>query len=358
MGIAATRAYRARMSGFAPTEDPRGVQLELHCLQLRFADTRVREPRAVEQLARSIECCGQLVPCIVVREPDGIESVSDGGSPEAIPGWVLIDGYRRVQALHRLGCDLARVQLWNCNVAQGLLAVLSSSQGRAYAPVEEALLLRELQVLGLSQHEMARRSGRDVSWVSRRLQLVSELPDSVLAAVREGALSCWAATRVISPLARANGEHAEALLAAVREQALSTRELRAWFEHYRSATRRTRERMVQHPRLFLQAQLAQEQQSGVERLRIGPEGQCLQDLQRLRWLLQRVRERLRGLSVQSLAPELNEMIRCVSAELEAWRCEVQPGGSHDYGRNPQCGAHVGCPGATATRDQPPAEAVT
>jgi ParB-like chromosome segregation protein Spo0J len=309
------------------TSDLRGeLQVELHRLQLRFADTRVREPHAIEQLTRSIESCGQLVPCIAVRELEAVEAVSEDAALQAIPGWVLIDGYRRVQALRRVGCDLARVQLWNCDVAQGLLAVLSGSHSRAYAPIEQALLLRELRGLGLSQQEMARRSGRDVSWVSRRLQLVSELSDSVLTAVREGRLSCWAATRVISPLARANSEHAEALLAAVREQALSTRELRAWLQHYQSATRQTRERMVQHPKLFLQAQHAQEQQSDVERLRAGPEGQCLQELQRLRWLLRRVRERLRGLSAQNRAPELLEMIRGVSAELESWREELQPGG--------------------------------
>jgi ParB-like chromosome segregation protein Spo0J len=339
------------MSELTHAYDPRGdLQVELHRLQLRFADTRVCEPRAIEQLARSIESCGQLVACIAVLESDGVEAVIEDGTPRAIPCWVLIDGYRRVQALRRVGCDLARVQLWNCDVAQGLLAVLSGSQGRAYAPIEQALLLRELQTLGLSQHEVARRSGRDVSWVSRRLQLVSELPDSVLAAVREGKLSCWAATRVISPLARANSDHAEALLAAVREHSLSTRELRAWLQHYQSATRDTRERMVQHPKLFLQARLAQEQQQSVEQLRAGPDGQCLQDLQRLRWLLKRVRDRLRGLSAQSPTPELIEMIRCVSAELEAWHRELQQGVLHDYSGNPQRGAHAGRPGSAAARD--------
>jgi hypothetical protein len=154
--------------------------------------------------------------------------------------------------------------------------------------------------------------------------LVSELPDGVVRDVREGRLSCQAATSVLSPLARANSDHAEALLAAVREQALSTRELRVWLQHYQGATRQARERMVQHPKLFLQAQLAQEQQPDVERLRAGPEGQCLQELQRLRWWLRRVRERLRGLSAQSRAPELLEMIRCVSAKLEAWHHELQP----------------------------------
>jgi hypothetical protein len=69
-----------------------------------------------------------------------VEAVPGQSAPRVIPDWVLIDGYRHVQALRRVGCDLARVQLWNCDVAQGLLAVLSGSQGRAYAPIEQALL--------------------------------------------------------------------------------------------------------------------------------------------------------------------------------------------------------------------------
>jgi ParB-like chromosome segregation protein Spo0J len=348
----------ARILELRQTQDPCGeLQVELHRLQLRFADTRIREARAIEHLVRSIESCGQLVACIAVRDLEPVKAATDGSVPCASPSWVLMDGYRRVQALRRVGCDLVRVQLWNCDVTQGLLAVLSGAQGRAYAPIEQALLLRELQGLGLSQHEMARRSGRDVSWISRRLQLVSQLPDSVLAAVREGTLSCWAATRVISPLARANSEHAEALLAAAREQALSTRELRLWMQHYQSATRRTRERMVQHPKLFLQAQLAQQQRADGELLRAGPEGQCLQELQRLRGLLQRVRERLRGLSAHGRSPELIEMIRYLSADLECWREELQRGGLHDHDGNPQCGAHAGRPGSAVARDQPPAEAL-
>ena len=83
--------------------------------------------------------------------------------------------------------------------------------------------MRELmQGLGLSQHDLARRCGRDVSWVSRRLQLLSGLPDAALAAVRDGKLSSWAANRIVVPLARANTEHADRLLTALVEAPLST----------------------------------------------------------------------------------------------------------------------------------------
>ena len=103
---------------------------------------------------------------------------------------MLIDGYRRVAALRRLGRDTAGVEQWSCDLTQALLGVLARAQDRPFASIEQALLLRAVMAdQGLSQHEVARRCGRDVSWVSRRLDLLSGLPDAALAAVRGGRLS-------------------------------------------------------------------------------------------------------------------------------------------------------------------------
>jgi hypothetical protein len=93
----------------APTLD-----VDLHRLELRFADTRLLEPRAVEALARSIERSGQLMACIVVPEAGGERLV-------------LVDGYRRILALRRLGRDTAQVQSWACDLAQALLRLLAQS---------------------------------------------------------------------------------------------------------------------------------------------------------------------------------------------------------------------------------------
>ena len=162
------------------------LDLDLHRLELRFAGARLVEPRSVEQLARSTERGGQIVPCIVVADPTA--EVREGGERQ-----VLIDGYRRIAALRRLGRDTARVECWRCGLAEGLLGALARAQMRPFAAVEEALLMGELMAgLGLSQHEVARRCGRDVSWVSRRLQLISALPDAALEAMRAGRLSSWA----------------------------------------------------------------------------------------------------------------------------------------------------------------------
>jgi ParB family transcriptional regulator, chromosome partitioning protein len=217
------------------------LALDLHCVELRFAATRLTDARAVEQLAASVERCGQIVPLI---------AVGDGGSGSV----VLIDGYRRVAALRRLGRDRARVECWSCELAEALIGVLARTQGRALAGIEEALVLRELtQGLELSQNEVARRCGRDASWVNRRLALLSSVSDSALDAVRDGRLSTWSAVRVIAPLARANADHATRFLAALAATALSTREQGLWLEHYRKASRAARERMVEAPRLFLDA---------------------------------------------------------------------------------------------------------
>lgn len=307
------------------------LTLDLHRLELRFAETRLAEPRAVERLAQSIEQCGQLIACVAVPV---------GGAPPLSERWVLIDGYRRVAALKRLGRDTAQVQVWRCELAQGLLQALACAQGRRLDPIEEALLLRELREgFGLSQHELARRSGRDVSWVNRRLTLLTGLPQECLAAVRTGTLSCWAATRVLAPVARANAAHAAALLQAAREEPLSTRELSEWFAHYQRASRPVRERMVGQPGLFLKALRARQQEREVDELRCGPEGQVVSDLRHLDALIGRLRERLAALPGQELPREVLEVLRRLRARLVSW-CQDLGRYDHDQTGDPECGTHA------------------
>jgi ParB family chromosome partitioning protein len=287
------------------------LDLDLHRLDLRFASSRLMEPHAVERLAQSIERCGQIVPCIVVTAP--------GDSAEAV---VLVDGYRRIAALRRLSRDTAGVEQWSCDLAQAMVSVLARAQDRPFANIEQALLLRELMAQqGLSQHELARRCGRDVSWISRRLQLLSGLPDAALAAVRGGQLSSWAANRVFVPLARANAEHAERLLAMLATTPLSTRELQCWFEHYQKAPRSAREHVVHRPRLFIDTLVANTAWHAGARLRDGPEGECLGDLRCLEAVIARLRKRVATLRplpapLITAAPRLRAAIDALTRALE------------------------------------------
>jgi ParB-like chromosome segregation protein Spo0J len=185
--------------------DAARLEVDLHLLELRFSGARLLEPQAVDKLARSIERNGQIVPLIVVSSPDS-------SAAEGTERLVLIDGYRRVAALRRLGRDRASVERWPCDLTEAVLDVLARTQGRSFAAIEETLLLLR---------EAARRCARDGSWVNRRLQLLASLPKAALAAVREGRLSSWAAARVIALLARANSGHADRLLRAQGQARLS-----------------------------------------------------------------------------------------------------------------------------------------
>jgi ParB-like chromosome segregation protein Spo0J len=325
------------------------LDLDLHRLELRFAGARLVEPRAVEGIARSIERGGQIVPCIAVADPP-VEPGEGGGR------LVLVDGYRRVAALRQLGRDTARVECWPCDLAEALLGLLARNQSRLFAAIEEALLLRELvHGLGLSQHEVARRSGRDASWVSRRLQLVLALPDAALVAVREGWLSNWAASRVVVPLARANTEHADRLLQALSDAPLSTRELGCWFEHYQRTNRATRERLVSHPQLFVQAVQERAEQRLGERLRAGPEGESVVDLRCITAWIARLRERLP--SLRPLPAGLVNAVPRLRTNFDALCNEINWYAEQDSDRDPQqCASSQGA-GSEPARDQPSAEAL-
>ncbi|MBK7001999.1 MAG: hypothetical protein IPH35_19155 [Rhodoferax sp.] len=83
-------------------------------------------------------------------------------------------------------------------------------------------------------------------------------------------------SRIVAPLARANSEHASQLLASMASDHLSTRELQAWFSHYQAAQHTQRQRMVEHPRLFIDSLNERQSQSIAKDLRA--------DLN-VRWLL-------------------------------------------------------------------------
>jgi ParB-like chromosome segregation protein Spo0J len=234
-------------------------RLDLHALIPRFAPLRLRDAPRLARLAASIERQGQLVAVVVVP------AVGDDHH------WVLIDGYRRREALERLGADRIWVDVWAHSVDEALLACLARGPERAWEAVEEAALIAELS----SRHSLqaiARELGHDVSWVSRRLALIKTLPEDLLDEVRKGCLSLWAATRILTPLARAHSAHARTLLARLAHQRLSTRELKRLYSHYQQASRAQRERLVDNPALFLQALVTREEQATDRRLAAGPEG--------------------------------------------------------------------------------------
>ncbi|MBK7002000.1 MAG: ParB-like nuclease domain-containing protein [Rhodoferax sp.] len=106
-------------------------QVDLPGLELRFEATRIADTAAVQRLTESIRTSGQLVACIAADDQDS-------------GALVLIDGYRRLSALKRLGADTALVQCWHCPVGPAPAQMLPHSFSRAFDPMEGTLMLREL----------------------------------------------------------------------------------------------------------------------------------------------------------------------------------------------------------------------
>jgi ParB family chromosome partitioning protein len=195
-----------------------------------------------------------------------------------------------VKALKRCLRDTVMAEIWEGKEEEALVEILARANSRKWDLLEEAALLRELHdQYHLSQSRIASMVGRKQSWVSGRLALYNTLSEDLLESIRKGAISTWAATRVIAPIARAIPEHAQLLSDNLSKVPLSTRELVLLFRYYQKANRNQRDNIVREPVLFLKSLRAKEEAAEAKSLKEGIEGKWLRDLrviaQMLRGLL-------------------------------------------------------------------------
>jgi ParB family transcriptional regulator, chromosome partitioning protein len=211
------------------------VNIELHQLELRYEKLRTRQPEAERKLVGSLAEIGQQVPVVVVRS-------------ETPDQFVLVDGYKRVRALRRLGQDLVAVTCWDLREAEALVLDRLMRTGEGATALEQGWLLHELTVrFDLALEDLGRRFARSASWVSRRLALVEELPETIQEHVRHGELPAHAAMKHLVPLARANPEACERLVAAIAGKGLSNRQIGQLYAAWREGLPAIRERVLPAP---------------------------------------------------------------------------------------------------------------
>jgi hypothetical protein len=121
------------------------------------------------------------------------------------------------------------------------------------------------------------------------------------------------------------------------------------------AKRSVRERMLDHPGLFLQALKERAAETSSERLRVGPEGECEADLWRINELICRVRKRLGMLT--PLTQELVTALASAQVNFEGLQDDIKRYSEHDWHRDPQRREASQAPGPEPARDQPGVEAV-
>lgn len=107
------------------------MDLEFHQLDLRYQGLRVRRLGQERRLLSSLAEHGQQVPIVVV------------GANE--PGrFVVIDGHKRVRALHRLHCDVVTATVWAMGEVEALVLDRTLRQAEAETALEQGWLLSEL----------------------------------------------------------------------------------------------------------------------------------------------------------------------------------------------------------------------
>ncbi|HET9451684.1 MAG TPA: ParB N-terminal domain-containing protein [Aggregicoccus sp.] len=259
------------------------MELELHQVDLRYAGLRRRDAKRERQLAASLSEVGQLTPVVVVREASGTH--------------VLVDGYKRVRALQRLHRDVVASVAWELPELEALLLARQMRASEGETALEQGWLMRELKArFGLGCAELARRFDKSESWVSRRLALVGELPDSVQELVRQGQLPAHAAMKHLVPLARAKRAGWEALPPVLAAHRLSSRDVGALVAAWTVATAEGKRLILADPLLVLRAEeeaKRPKEKSAAERL--------LSDVAALGGIARRARhladeERIRGAS--------------------------------------------------------------
>jgi len=300
-------------------------EIEIASLDLRYGHLRLAGRTTLNAIADSIERFGQKEPVLVLRD--------NGGS------LVLIDGYQRVKALHRLGRDTVMAEVREGDEADGIALLLSRSQEQPRSAVEQAFLIKELLGRGWSAKQVAHRLGRDASWVTHRLALVNDLPDEILEAVRQGQVSAWAGSRVLAPLARANPEHARCLVQALSGEKIGTRALTRFLKHYEQANPAVRERMVNEPLLFVK--VSGEDAAVPVALQQGPQGAWLDDLRIVSSILRRLRRDAEKVFYPGQSEEERDDMQRALAKAQSQLSELHVEIKevihvYDYGRDATC----------------------
>ncbi len=214
------------------------MELEFHQLDLRYRDLRVMDPSVESRLLVSLSESGQRVPVLVVDDGKGL--------------YILIDGYRRVSALLKLGRDTVSVMVLSLPEQEALLFAYRMERSGRRSALEEGWLLKELaSVHGMSREVLSRTLLRSESWISRRLSLVTVLPPSIQEAVRKGVIPPQAAMKYFVPLARANREQCEQLVEHLNGERISVRGMETLYGAWRRGDAIVRDRIVTLPLLYL-----------------------------------------------------------------------------------------------------------
>ncbi|MGD0015573.1 MAG: ParB N-terminal domain-containing protein [Bryobacteraceae bacterium] len=271
----------------------------LDIVQIGTSYGRVRclVPRQVEQMKATLTAHGQLTALVVVKRQSGME---------------LIDGFKRHRAAEQMGWTTLRVMSMDVDEQGQWAAMLALNRAtHSMSVLEEALVLREMVAMGMTQTQIGQILNRHKSWVSRRIGLIERLHPELVEQIREGMLPPGAARRLLSLPA---GNQLE-LATVVMHHGLGSQETELLVRLWKNADPPVRDYLLAHPREALTNARAGDPEEPPDP-RLTPRGQRLQRYLRI---LQGVAPRT--LQILRPSPEEEDLL-ILAGDLESTRSSL------------------------------------
>lgn len=274
-----------------------GEMLEMAAIGTSYGRVRCLAPRQIEQMKASLTTHGQLTALVVVKRQNRLE---------------LIDGFKRHRAAGEMGWTRLRATLMEVDERGQWVAMLSLNRAtHAMSVLEEAMVLREMVAMGMTQTEIGQMLHRHKSWVSRRIGLIERLHAELVEQIREGILPPGAGRRLLVLPA---GNQLE-LAAVVMQHGLGSQETELLVRLWKNADPPVRDYLLAHPRAALANVQAGDPETPPDP-RLTPRGQRLQRHLRI---LQGVAPRTLQLLRPAPAPD---DLRILDGDLESTRSSL------------------------------------
>ena len=210
-----------------------GEMLEMRQIGTSYGRVRCLLPRQIEQMKASLTAHGQLTALVVVKRQSGLE---------------LIDGFKRHRAAEQMGWTTLRAVSMDVDEQAQWAAMLALNRAtHSMSVLEEALVLREMVTMGMTQSGIGQMLNRHKTWVSRRIGLIERLHPELVEQIREGILPPGAARRL---LALPAGNQLE-LATVVTHHGLGSQETEVFVRLWKNADPPVRDYLLAHPRQAL-----------------------------------------------------------------------------------------------------------
>ena len=189
-------------------------EAELSTFDLRYESYRMKNSVLEARLLASIAQRG-------IEEP--LEGVDVAGSR------ILLNGFKRYRCARKLNIGIVPYSSLGEDEALGILDLMRTSNNKSLSIIEQARFIEDLKnIHKLCIAEIAEQLSRSKSWVSMRLGLMTEMPETVREKIFSGAFPVYPYMYTLRQFMRMNGvkkEEIEEFVGAVSGRKLSVRDI-------------------------------------------------------------------------------------------------------------------------------------